>query len=200
LLSTIADDSPEFSENIEVFEDSYSVVAKLQGADSECKDALWARDQSLESPELAKLEMLTEGVLSRRVLRAFRARKMHKAIQKEHGGDQPWDAIWGTPKVQRISFKGQSYYSVAASVGGCGEFEGRYAALFKRAESGALELVSEHRDGGTLVDILAAADMDGDDELEFVVNSMEVNLAFIDNLSSLALGQRYSVPVFYCTC
>ncbi|MBK9035425.1 MAG: nuclear transport factor 2 family protein [Myxococcales bacterium] len=97
---------------------------------------------------------------------AFRRLPAYVELQKSFADDFEGKGPWApSPTVRAYQVGARRYLVVTASEGsGCGDFEGRLAAVFAD-DAGALTLVSNPADGFVRVDALVDGDGDGQVEL-----------------------------------
>jgi hypothetical protein len=199
LVATIADDGIT-GDDMASFEGAYAIAAPIEVTEGDCTQAIWARDSELPAPALARLSPL-KGARRRAALKTFRALPAHRKLQTEYSGDGLWDRPWGDdPSAIRLQGRDSTLVVVTAQVGGCGDFEAQLTAVFEEQEDGSLELRSAAPGLGSLAYPRAAADLNGDGQLELFVQGDGLDYAIVSNPGDLQVREEYSIPIFYCLC
>jgi len=134
-----------------------------------CKDAKWARGQSLPAPKMIAPEKADEK-LAQKALREFRKlpawKKVQADYQSEDGRKGNWDEYDNDkPEVKRL---GPLVYVTAQAGSGCGDFGGR---LFGMWEVAGDKLIPRYKpDEYDFLNPMAAVDVDGDGVLEILID------------------------------
>ncbi len=173
------------------------VVGALDG----CK-GVWARAEGRATPPS---RMTPDAAVQRQALAAFRKLPGYKAIQKDFKGNGhtgAWDAFDGAaPRVVAFGAKDEaSLVAVSARAGhGCGDFYGEFWAVWEvRRERGAVKLVlqTDVKAPGALFEPVAAADVDGDGDVELMSGS--VLMSRVDGVYRVV--EDRTPPDFDCPC
>tara|TARA_R110002073_G_scaffold123819_5_gene267801 strand:+ start:89092 stop:90213 length:1122 start_codon:yes stop_codon:yes gene_type:complete len=178
------------------------LVARISPDKGSCAEASWGRHAALSAPSIGRLSKGTKAD-RREARRAFRSTPAYRKFQKEFladGQKGKWDAYWDSELTIRvIRSPEQELVFVEAQVGGCGEFEAQLGTLFERKADGTLHALSS--ENSFLADIEAAADIDGDGDLDFITQGDAYNRALMRrDDSGLTTQSENNVGIYFCRC
>jgi hypothetical protein len=184
------------------YADGPMLAAQVHSDNGSCKDASWGRHGTQPAPSIGRISRGSKA--ERRDARnAFRRTKAYRRFQKAFLADGQtgnWDAYWDNELTIRVIRSAeQELIFVEAQVGGCGEFEAQLGVLFERQDDGALKAMPS--ENPFLGDIKAAADIDGDGDLDFISQGDGFNRALMrQDEEQLTTQSKIDVGIYYCRC
>lgn len=184
------------------YADGPMLAAQVHSDHGSCKDASWGRHGTHQAPSIGRI--LRGSKAERRDARkAFRRTKAYRRFQKQFLADGQtgnWDAYWDNELTIRVIRSAeQELVFVEAQVGGCGEFEAQLGVLFERQADGTLKALAS--ENPFLGDIKAAADIDGDGDLDFISQGDGFNRALMrQDGEGLTTQSQSDVGIYYCRC
>jgi len=186
--------------------DSYSsgpqLAARVRPVKGQCSSATWARDSRLPSPGLARVQRGTKK--ERRMAReAFRKTDKYQELQERYlaeGNSGPWDKFWDNElQIQVLRSARQDLIFVQAQVGGCGDFDGQLGSVFVQSETRELTLLPTGE--SFLSDVLAAADIDNDGDLDLITQGDGFDRSLVVQDDAAMVETSHSeVPIYFCRC
>lgn len=202
LLEQFAGDSMTEGGWDEHRKDGPALVARITSTQANCKGATWARHADLPAPSLGRIRKGTRST-RKEARKAFRSSIAYRKIQEQHedaGLAGKWDAFWKQPLTIRVvQSAGQELVFVQAQVGGCGDFRAQLGTLFVRQTDGTLKAMPS--DNNLLADIEAAADIDGDGDLDLITLGDGYDRSLmLQNDSEFSQMVHVHVGLYYCRC
>ncbi len=178
------------------------LVARLAASKGKCTNAVWGRHAELAAPSIGRITRGTKGE-RREARKVFRASAAYRTLQAqflEEGHKGNWDAFWeGRLSISVVRSPEQELVFVQAQVGGCGEFNAQLGTIFERQEDGTLQALAS--DNTFLAGIAAAADVDGDGDLDIVTQGDLYDRTLnLHNGSGLSVHSQSLVGIYYCRC
>lgn len=175
------------------------LVAELITIRGTCKDAIWARDVNLPPADIGRITLANKSL--RRTARAvFRASKTYNDQQtlfEFQQGTGRWDANAHTTFTS-ISSAAEDLVLVSVQVGGCGEFEAQEGIVFRVQPDGALDAIALHK--GLILQVDAAADIDGDGDLDLMTTGDGFDRSLVRQGDELTVEAHSAVSIQYCRC
>ncbi len=160
--------------------DGGGIDVELVGHIAGCSDGLWVREEGKPAPVLYARDA-ADPKLEKALVAEYRKLAGWKAIaadakQAEPPITTPWDVFEAAaPSVTTWTeaASGRTFAQVVGQAGsGCGQFGGSFGALFEVKNKGAkatFVLLSD-AEGGPTEAIEAVVDLDGDGDVEFVID------------------------------
>lgn len=177
------------------------LVSELAATSGRCKDALWARDASLVPAAIGRVSAAT-GAGKREARAAFRATAEYKTLQAgfvAEGGTGRWDASdRGTSTITSINSAREELVFIGTQAGGCGDFEAQVGMVFRRDARGELERVPSEQ--GLMLAVDAAADLDGDGDLELITTGDGLDRSLMHQSEGFVEDTRSAISIYFCRC
>ena len=161
--------------------DGGSIDVELVGHIAGCSDGLWVREEGKPAPVVYAKDA-ADPKLEKALLSEYRKLAGWKAIAAEAKQAEPpvttptWDVFEGAaPSVTTWTdaTSGRTFAQVVGQAGsGCGQFGGAFGALFEVKNKGAKAtfVLLTDAEGGPTAAIEAVVDLDGDGDVEFVID------------------------------
>jgi hypothetical protein len=178
-----------------------SLVAQLKTLRGTCTKALWARDAQLASPSVARVVKAGKK-LHRRAFKAFLASDAYKEIQAQLAEDFPDDERWQPTHesfyTTFVKSPEEQLVIITSYSGGCGMLGANIGLVFRRNADGSL--VQIDTDESLILDVKAAADIDGDGDLDLITGGEGFDTALLRQNEEFNVETYNAVPIHYCQC
>ncbi len=209
LLEQLAADGLDVEKHWDEYGTGPLLVGRIDVTQGNCEAATWARHGNLSAPSIGRIDRGTKK-LRREARRAFRQADAYRAIQKEYESDEyadehdehkgTWDRFLdGKLTMQFVRSAEQELVFVQAQVGECGTFNAQLGIIFARQDDGSL--VALKSDNAFLSSIVAAADVDGDGDLDLLTQGDAYDRSLmLQEKTGLAHETHSEVAIHYCRC
>ena len=179
-----------------------SLVALTDAKPDDCREAGWGH---LEGKEAVKydIEYAPDKGLVEMTIDAFQKVAGYRTIQKEWKGYEGSKGQWydadggGGLSITAIRGGGKTYMLADAQAGaGCGDFYGRFWAMWELDDAGNFILMSDPKTPGEISRIVGAVDSNNDGKVELVTEDRII--APVGPVHREVLNAE--VPYFDCPC
>ncbi len=209
LLEQLAADSLDVEKRWDDYGNGPLLVGRVDVTQGDCEAATWARHGNLSTPSIGRVDRGTKK-LRREARQAFRQADAYRTIQKEYESDEyadeydehkgKWDRFLdGKLTIQFAGSPEQELVFVQAQVGECGTFNAQLGIVFARQDDGSL--VALQSDNEFLSRVVAAADVDGDGDLDLLTQGDTYDRSLMLQADTKLSHETHAeVPIHYCRC